>query len=60
MKDNEILLIRSKLARIRGVLEHYNENPMDKRPDLEGNFEKELDDLEKVIEQLGEEVKSDE
>ena len=60
LKDGEIALIVSKLGRVRGALEYYNENPIDKHPDVEGEFDRELDDLEEVVDHLVEKVQSDE
>jgi len=59
MKDDEIVLIVSKLGRIRGAIEYYNENPIDKHPDVEGEFESELEDLEEVVEHLVEKVQGE-
>jgi hypothetical protein len=59
MKDDEIVLIVSKLSGIKGALQYYNENPIDKHPDVEGEFESELNDLEEVVEHLVEKVQGE-
>ena len=56
LKDDEVAVLVSKLGRVRGTLEYYNENPIGKHPDVEGEFERELDDLEEVTDHLIEQM----